>query len=215
MNLSTPSQTTQLCDELIARIRSDVALLREMAIDPVDIPYGENISFEIRPKVEGDTLNVYRKDWGTTCVNYTGEGLILDVFSEGALDSLHTTSIESAELMDPDVQEQELADASGGSVAEHKLQVLTAVGYDISEGSDQKGLWTWRFASTGFGCDSSLDTQDKAIDEAWMDAGHRVSMAEEISWNGRTLLQQVDLIKQVLGSGADDSTSPVPAPTGT
>lgn len=211
MTPSIPSKVSLELQELIARVQRDVAQLRQIAIDPVDIAYGENISFEIRPASEGDRLNVYRKDWGTTCVNYTDEGLILDVFPEESMECLHTASIDSADLeLDADVCDQELAIAAVGGVAQHKLLVLTAVGYDISEDPDQPGLWTWRLASAGFDCDVSLDSREEAIDEAWMDAGHRVSIAEEISWNGRTLLKQADLIKQVFGDHADDDSSPTP-----
>lgn len=109
MTAKTTSDGAVELAALIARIQADVAALRLMATVPVDVVYGENISFEIRPASEGDRLNVYRKNWGTTCVNYTSEGLILDVFAEESMDCLHTASIESAELeMDGYAEQPEL-----------------------------------------------------------------------------------------------------------
>ena len=217
MTSSTPSPNTQKINEIIARVRSDVALLRQVAIEPVDIPYGEGVSFEIRPNDEGDRLNVYRKDWGTTCVNYTGEGLILDVYSEGAMDTLHTTSIESAELVDTDQESGGYGRVTGAGTGsnQEKLDVLSSVGYQVSEDPVHRGLWFWTYGPRSPSCNWSLEKHHEAIEDAWRDAGVRVATAEEVSWNGRTFKQQAELIKTVLGADPEDSPSQASAPTPT
>ena len=102
----------------IARLKQEItekiAHLREIADEPVDIPYGLFVSFEVRPIAEGDRLNVYRDAWGCTSVNYTGEGLILDVCSEFELNPIHTASIFAEDLEDPDAFEASQATGIGG-----------------------------------------------------------------------------------------------------
>lgn len=95
--ISDVAQTLSI-EALKARIEADIAQLRTIADDPVDIAYGENISFEVRHISDSERLNVYRKGWGGTTVNYTHEGLILDVYAEESITSHHTVAIEAADL---------------------------------------------------------------------------------------------------------------------
>lgn len=89
----------QRVDILKAEIERAIGELRNLAVDPVDIRCGEHLSFEVRPAGDGDWLNVYRKDWGGTSVNYTGQGLILYVHASGE-DSpiVHTASVFKEDL---------------------------------------------------------------------------------------------------------------------
>lgn len=89
-------------EALTREITEKIARLRAITIEPVDISYAPNISFEVRPSAEGDRLNVYRKDWGCIGVNYTHEGLIIDVCSESDLAPIHSIQINSDELENRD-----------------------------------------------------------------------------------------------------------------
>ena len=90
---------------LSREIAEKIARLRVIAVDPVDIAYGEKISFEIRPNSDDNRLMVFHKDRGFTNVNYTQEGLILDVYHGGLLpECVHTTSIFNENLADPDLE---------------------------------------------------------------------------------------------------------------
>lgn len=107
MTTPTNSAAVQPNPEIAAltrEITEKIARLRAIAIEPMDISYAPSISFEVRPSAEGDRLNVYRKDWGCTTVNYTQEGLILDVCSESDLAPIHTASIGSDELESPEAE---------------------------------------------------------------------------------------------------------------
>ena len=83
----------------LKRIQQDIAALRACAIDPMSIQLTDVIDIEIRPSSEDDRVLVGRKDWGYTVVNYTSEGLILDVFPAGVLtDPLVSASLPSTDL---------------------------------------------------------------------------------------------------------------------
>ena len=98
----------QVSDEvktLSREIAEKIARLRVIAVDPVDIAYGEELSFEVRPNSDNDRLMVFHKDRGFTNVNYTHEGLILDVYPEGLLpECVHTASIFYEDLVDRDTE---------------------------------------------------------------------------------------------------------------
>ena len=90
---------TTTADQLIERIQRDIAALRGSIVDPVSIQFTDVIDIEIRPSSEDGRVLVGRKDWGYTVVNYTSEGLILDVFPDGVLtDPLVSTSLPSSDL---------------------------------------------------------------------------------------------------------------------
>jgi hypothetical protein len=78
-------------------IEQHLARLRTIAQDPVSIQYTDKIDIEVASEF-GDRIIVGRAGWGSTVVNYTDEGLILDVYADGRLDSIHTASIGSDEL---------------------------------------------------------------------------------------------------------------------
>ena len=90
---------TTTAHQLIERIQQDIAALRACSIDPMSIQLTAVIDIEIRPSSEDNRVLVGRKDWGYTVVNYTSEGLILDVFPDGVLtDPLVSANLPSTDL---------------------------------------------------------------------------------------------------------------------
>lgn len=83
---------------IVARIEADIALLRKVAIDPMSIKFANNIDIEVRPEADDDRVLVGCSGLGHTVVNYTTEGLILDVFGHEELSPIHTASFCDADL---------------------------------------------------------------------------------------------------------------------
>lgn len=83
---------------IVARIEADIALLRMTCDDPISIKLSDKIDIEIRPTQDDDRVLVGRSDWGFTVVNYTTEGLILDVIAEGDTASLHMVNFHGSDL---------------------------------------------------------------------------------------------------------------------
>ena len=85
-------------EKLRAQIEADIAYLRTVIDEPVSIKYGAHVDFEVRPDNDDDRLLVGRFGWGFTTVNYTSEGLIVDVLGEGSLEPFFTSSIYAEDL---------------------------------------------------------------------------------------------------------------------
>lgn len=88
-------------------IEREIAGLRAMldGRDPVQIALSTNVDIELGSLVDSDErVWVGRQGWGGTCVNYTAEGLILDVVPQDDIDPVHTASIPCDELQADDVQ---------------------------------------------------------------------------------------------------------------
>jgi|LNFM01.1.fsa_nt_gb hypothetical protein len=86
-------------EQLIAEADACIKALREQAIEPFTLNVSEDINIEIRPACEGDRVTVGRTGWGDAIVNFTNEGLILDVYGQDEpLDPLHTICIERSDL---------------------------------------------------------------------------------------------------------------------
>lgn len=83
-----------------ASVEEGLAHLRSLLVDPVAIQYSTQISLEVRPLDDDERILVYRKNWGCTQVNYTDEGVILDVFSaaEEQLEAIHTACVYREDL---------------------------------------------------------------------------------------------------------------------
>lgn len=81
-------------DALIAEVNAKLKELRAIVLDPQSIRYSDNIAIEIRPQSEGDRILVGHQEMGVTTVNYTQEGLVVDVWpnfdKDGALEPLET-----------------------------------------------------------------------------------------------------------------------------
>jgi hypothetical protein len=81
-------------------IQDLIARLRQSTIEPVSIQYSNEVDFEVRPASDDDRIIVGRKDWGDTVVNYTTEGLILDVCTDtGDVLLTHNVYREDLETM--------------------------------------------------------------------------------------------------------------------
>lgn len=83
------------------RIAADIALLRSVCIEPVSIKFGTDIDVEVRPAGDDDRVLVGRQNWGYTRVNYTPDGLVLDVYAEGELNAAHAVRLEARDLESP------------------------------------------------------------------------------------------------------------------
>lgn len=76
-----------------------IGKLRTMSDEPFELSISEQVQVFLSPiNGGGDAVTVSRSGWGQTNVNYTHEGLILDVYAEDAPESLHTTSIYAEDL---------------------------------------------------------------------------------------------------------------------
>nr|WP_256837130.1 hypothetical protein [Pseudomonas oleovorans] len=70
-------------DGLLARVSRDLQQLRTMIEEPQVLSYSEKVYLEIAPAGHDQRVNVCHREMGWTTVNYTAEGLIVDVFTSG------------------------------------------------------------------------------------------------------------------------------------
>lgn len=83
--------------------------LRRVAIEPMSINYSKTVDIEIRPATDDDRVLVGRKGWGDTVVNYTTEGLIVDVYRQNEITALNTWCFfqeDLVEISDEEKQEE-------------------------------------------------------------------------------------------------------------
>lgn len=84
---------------LVERITQDIARLRDITIDPMNIVFGDNPAFEIRPASDGNLFNVLNKERGNVSVHYIHEGVKCDVFAQDSLEPIDTVSVQTTELV--------------------------------------------------------------------------------------------------------------------
>lgn len=84
--------------ELIEEINRLVQQARSQVKDPFSIRIDSDVDVEIRPAAEGSRVYVGRNGWGFTAVNYSSEGLVLDVFAEEDHEPTHTACIHGSDL---------------------------------------------------------------------------------------------------------------------
>lgn len=89
---------TLTAEKLKQRIEADLAQLRLVAEEPISIQLTDVIDMEVRPKDDDDRVLVGRTGWGYTIVNYTSEGLIVDVIAQDELEPVHTAALLSSDL---------------------------------------------------------------------------------------------------------------------
>jgi hypothetical protein len=70
-------------DALLARISRDLQQLRTLIEEPQVLNYSEKVYLEVAPAAHDQRVNVCHREMGWTTVNYTAEGLIVDVFTAG------------------------------------------------------------------------------------------------------------------------------------
>jgi hypothetical protein len=85
---------------LLNGVASGMAQLRAVIEEPVSLGYSENIYLEVAPASHDERVNVCNHDMGWTTVNYTSEGLILDVFAN---DHSALSPVSSLQLMRDDL----------------------------------------------------------------------------------------------------------------
>lgn len=85
---------------LLNGVASGMTQLRAVIEQPVSLSYSENIYLEIAPASHDERINVCNHDLGWTTVNYTSEGLILDVFAN---DQSALSPVSSLQLMRDDL----------------------------------------------------------------------------------------------------------------
>ena len=89
---------------LLNGVANGMAQLRAVIEEPVSLSYSENIYLEIAPASHDERVNVCNHDMGWTTVNYTREGLILDVFAN---DQSAQWPVSSLHLMRDDLSASE------------------------------------------------------------------------------------------------------------
>lgn len=87
-----------------ADLDSAIQKLRSLLTTPLEVAYGPQITLVLQPADHDERVVIQRAGWGSTCVNYTSEGLILDVFADEQADEelVLTHSILSDELCGSD-----------------------------------------------------------------------------------------------------------------
>ena len=85
---------------LLNGVASGMTQRRAVIEQPVSLSYSENIYLEIAPASHDERINVCNHDLGWTTVNYTSEGLILDVFAN---DQSALSPVSSLQLMRDDL----------------------------------------------------------------------------------------------------------------
>lgn len=79
-----------------------IAELREAIIEPVEVSITKHVSIEVRPLDDDERINVCHDSLGWTTVNYTAEGVIVDVLPHEGIDPVHSAAIGSDELVAAD-----------------------------------------------------------------------------------------------------------------
>jgi len=87
-------------EERINAVNDHLLAIRAEALEPVLLHYG-TVNIEIRPAEDDDRVNVCKVDWGFTTVNYTNEGVIVDVYDENA-DCMQSLAIPRDDLELPE-----------------------------------------------------------------------------------------------------------------
>lgn len=68
-------------DQLLARLNRDLAQLRDAIEEPQVINYSDNVYLEVAPANLHQRVSVCHRELGWVTVNYTGEGLVIDVLN--------------------------------------------------------------------------------------------------------------------------------------
>lgn len=88
-------------------VEQAIAFLRRNSDDPVSIELGHGIDIEVSPAKGDQRVCVGREGQGYTVVNYTPEGLIVDIYSAdlSSLEPLSTCAYDLGDLTDPEAHE--------------------------------------------------------------------------------------------------------------
>lgn len=81
--------------QLIEDANASIQALRDRAVEPFSLTVSDRIDIEVRPAHEGDRITVGCRDWGDTTINYTVEGLKIDVYGQNdPLYSMHSVIVQ-------------------------------------------------------------------------------------------------------------------------
>lgn len=98
------------CQMLLERVRMDVATLRRVSDKPFLVPISDDgsIGIEIKPAEENSAVKVSCRFLGSTVVDYTDEGLHVDVFcvDEAVTEPLQSLWFDASELAEAPVEGQ-------------------------------------------------------------------------------------------------------------
>jgi len=105
----TPSQYAQIVAILLLppdrnlyhMLNRELAVARGSIDEPFELEYAPGIYIEVRPITDDSRVNVRKQGHGFTTVNYTHEGLIVDVFDE-VTDEVHTVAVTNDGLTLPE-----------------------------------------------------------------------------------------------------------------
>lgn len=126
-------------EQLIDEANACIAALREQAVEPFQLKLSEHIDIEIRPAGEDDRVTVGRTGWGDAIVNFTSEGLILDVYGqEDPMQPLHTAAIERADLQGEGGEEGAEQDVYAGYVNVEGAHI--ALDFAVPAGAGQEAV---------------------------------------------------------------------------
>lgn len=81
--------------QLIEDANASIQALRDRAVEPFALQVSDRIDIEVRPAHEGDRITVGCRGWGDTTINYTVEGLKIDVYGQNdPLHSMHSVIVQ-------------------------------------------------------------------------------------------------------------------------
>jgi len=110
----TPSQFAMLVPLLLIepdrnlyhQLNRLLAQARGCIDEPIALEYAPDVFIEVRPITDDNRVSVMKRGHGFTCVNYTPEGVIVDVIDENT-DEVHTVSITNDGLTLPEGSDQQ------------------------------------------------------------------------------------------------------------
>lgn len=87
---------------LLQRVAADIAELRRIAPEPFSVPISGDgkVDIELRPNDEDNRVTVGCKLLGDTVVNYTDDGLVIDVYTgdQGLLEPISSLWFDASDL---------------------------------------------------------------------------------------------------------------------
>ncbi|SIQ98533.1 hypothetical protein [Aquipseudomonas alcaligenes] len=101
---SDPFDRLARVQALQASIAQGISSLRGLIDEPEVIPYSRGVYLEVTPASQDERINVCHHDMGWTTVNYTSEGLLVDVLSgsESTLEPVHSVQLHRDDLVTED-----------------------------------------------------------------------------------------------------------------
>lgn len=85
-------------EQLRAAVEAGLRELIQRCTTPVNVRYLDKVSLEICPLDYGSRVTVCHDEFGGACVNYTEEGLILDVLGHQGDEPLHSATFFADDL---------------------------------------------------------------------------------------------------------------------